>query len=96
MNNETKIFTREEICEQFGDDLTFADGFDSAIIGVACGHDSGRVVYDYEKMIEACMSQAGMSYEDSVEWVEYNTIGSYIGKETPIYVVRGPAFYHIP
>ena len=77
---------REEISEYFDDDLLFADGFDSAIIGVASGFDSGRVVYCYASMVEACMKEAGMTYEDAVEYLEYNTIGAYVGKQTPIYV----------
>ena len=36
---------REAIAESHGDDILFADGFDSAIIGVAVGNDTGRVVY---------------------------------------------------
>ena len=43
---------REELCEHFGDDLLFANGYDNAIIGVCSGHDSGRVVYSVKKMIE--------------------------------------------
>ena len=43
---------------------------------------------DYEKMIEACMKEAGMTYEDSVEWIEFNTISAYVGRNTPIYVNR--------
>ena len=86
MNEETTIPTREEICELYGDDLLFADGFDVAIIGVAGGFDSGRVVYDYDKMGEACIQEAGMTYEDSVEWIEFNTMNAYVGEQTPIYV----------
>ena len=88
MDGQTSEHVREHLSNVFGNDLLFADGFDSAIIGVADGHDSGRVVYDYEKMIEACMKEAGMTYEDSVEWIEFNTISAYVGRNTPIYVNR--------
>jgi hypothetical protein len=77
---------REELSEHYGDDLLFADGYDNAIVGVAVGFDCSRVVYNVDKMVEACMQDAGMTYEDSVEWLEYNTFGSYVGKRTPIYV----------
>jgi len=76
---------REELAGQHGDDLLFADGFDAAIIGVATGFDTGRVVYSVSKMIEACMQEAGMTYEDSIEYLEFNTFGSYVGDNTPIY-----------
>ena len=36
-------------------------------------------------MIESCMQDAGMTYEDSVEWIDFNTIGAYVGKNTPVY-----------
>ena len=77
---------REELCEYYGDDLMFADGYDDAIIGVCVGFDSGRVVYSVSKMIDSCMKEAGMSYEDSVEWLEYNTFVAYVGENTPIYI----------
>ena len=44
---------RDDLVEQFGEDLLFADGYDSAIIGVAVGFDSQRVVYSVEGMIKA-------------------------------------------
>jgi hypothetical protein len=65
-------------------DSLLADGYDSAIVGVAGGHDSGRVVYSIPKMIETCMEWAG-SYEEAVEWLEFNTLGAYVGENTPIY-----------
>ena len=64
---------REELAETHGDDILFADGFDTAIIGVACGFDSGRVVYDCEKMVEAFMKDNGCPYEEAIEYLEFNT-----------------------
>ena len=78
---------REELTDIYGDNLLFADGFDNAIVGVAGGFDSGRVVYCYASMVESCIKELGMSYEDSVDWIEYNTINSYVGEHTPIYVI---------
>ena len=76
---------REELAGIYGDDLLFADGYDSAIIGIAGGFDSGRVVYSIPKMIDSCMKGAGMDYHESLEWLEYNTFGAYVGDNTPIY-----------
>jgi|TARA_R110000744_G_scaffold110231_8_gene208003 hypothetical protein len=78
---------REELSEHYGDDLLFADNYDSAIIGVAIGFDSERVIYDVQKMIEAGVKD-GMSYDESQEWLEYNTFGAYVGENTPIYMER--------
>jgi len=85
MKKENK---RETLTELYGDDLLFADGFDGAIAGVACGHDSGRVIYDYEKMIELFMKQNNTDYHEAVDFIEFNTVGSYVGKHTPIFLNR--------
>ncbi len=77
---------REELSEHFGDDLLFADGFDSAIIGVCGGFDSGRVVYSVKKMVEVCMKELSVDADEAIEWLEYNTFGAFIGEYTPIYV----------
>ena len=75
---------REELSDSHGDDLLFADGFDSSIIGVAIGFDSSRVVYDAEKMAVTLVDE-GMSYEEAWEYLEFNTFGAWVGEKTPIY-----------
>ena len=32
-----------------------------------------------------CLTKEGMSFEDAVEYLEFNVWGAYIGKGTPIY-----------
>jgi hypothetical protein len=77
---------REELCECYGDDLLFADDFDSAIIGVCGGFDSGRVAYSVQKMITICETQWDIPYDEAVEYLEFNTINVYVGENTPIYI----------
>lgn len=57
--------------------------YDGSIIGVTT---DGRVVYDYDKMIEELMQEEEWSYEEAAEWIDYNTIGSlsYAGGHGPI------------
>jgi hypothetical protein len=45
-----------------------------------------RVVYDYDKMIEELMRDEKWSYDDAVDWIEYNTIRAlpYAGENGPI------------
>lgn len=45
--------------------------FDSVIIGV---DTDGHVVYDFDKMAESMMEEDGLTYEEAVEFIEYNTI----------------------
>lgn len=59
--------------------------YDNAIIGVTF---DGRVIYDFNLMVEELMIDDGCNYEDAVEWVEYNTIRAlpYMGNKAPIVV----------
>jgi hypothetical protein len=61
--------------------------YDSAIIGTS--HDD-RVVYSFEKMVECLVEEDGMSYEEAVEFIEYNTIRAlpYFGPNAPIVLMN--------
>lgn len=45
--------------------------FDSAVIGVDY---YGRLIYDYDRMIEELMEADDISYEDAVDFISYNTL----------------------
>ena len=75
----------EYIRDNFPDSL-LANGYDSAIIGVAGGNDTGRVVYSIPKMIEICMKELAVDYNEALEWLEYNTFNAFVGEFTPIYL----------
>ncbi len=49
------------------DDYDYADAF----IGMS---DDGRAVYSYDKMIEWLMYKENWTYEEAVEWIDYNTM----------------------
>ena len=53
--------------------LVFADGFDSCILGIMVVDEVPRVVYDKYAMVN-CMrlAEADLSFEDAVEFLEYN------------------------
>ena len=77
---------RTELADRYSSDLLFADGFDDAIIGVCCGHDSERVAYSTQKMFTICVRTMGMTTEEAWEYLEFNTFGAYVGNNTPVYV----------
>jgi hypothetical protein len=62
--------------------------YDAAIIGY--DESSGRIIYDFEKMAECLMDEDGMSYEDAIDFISYNTLRAlpYAGADGPI-VMRG-------
>ncbi|MEB3198845.1 MAG: hypothetical protein VKP62_16760 [Candidatus Sericytochromatia bacterium] len=63
------------------------DGFSLAFIGIeeTCGQPA-RAVYSYERMVELLVERDGLTYEDAVEYVEYNCVGAYVGPRTPAIV----------
>lgn len=58
--------------------------YEDAIIG--WDENSGRIIYDYEKMVECLMNEDGMEYDEAVEFIDYNTVRAcpYMGERAPI------------
>ena len=80
--------TYKEVCKYAKDQETEVKVFEnpsykSAIIGIS--YDN-RVIYDYDLMIEDLMKEEDLSYEDALEFLEYNTLRalSYMGDDAPI------------
>ena len=48
--------------------------FHTAIIGVTTDY---HAVYDYKRMVEYLMIHENFTYEESVEWIDYNTLRTY-------------------
>lgn len=61
------------------------NSYDGSIIGTTL---DGRVIYCLEMMIEELMEDEGISEEEAIEWIEYNTIRSlpYAGPKAPLIV----------
>lgn len=74
---------RDLIVEMGYEDAIVFDNpsYDSAIIGIS---DDGRVVYDYEMMIQSLMDEDDMSVEEAADFVSYNTI------RAAAYIPNGP------
>jgi len=84
MEKKTEFPNRAIVANMgFNEAIVFENpDYDAAIIGV----DSiGRVIYDLEKMTE-CLHEEGMSYEDALDFIGYNTVRSlpYMGPKAPI------------
>ena len=70
-----------------GKRMLLADGLEAALVGVGrrCGQPD-LAVYSIEKAIEVLMQDQGHSREDAVEWLEFNSIGAWVGDATPIWL----------
>tara|TARA_B100000700_G_C14992028_1_gene831799 strand:+ start:655 stop:939 length:285 start_codon:yes stop_codon:yes gene_type:complete len=73
------------------EDTRVADGFDEAVIGVAYRFGFQPVIaYDYERCVEILMSgDDGMTYEDAIDYMEYNVLGAYMGDGMPCFIQPG-------
>jgi hypothetical protein len=78
--------TREELAEQYGDDILLMDGYDDCVVGVV--EQFGRppiVCYDRELVIRKLMED-GMTQEEAEEFFEFNQIGAWAGERTPCFL----------
>mgnify|MGYP003631904264 FL=1 len=64
-----------------------ADGFDEAVIGIGerCGQKA-IIVYDALKCVKILVERDGMIFEEAREFFEFNTLGAWVGDETPMFV----------
>ena len=63
----------------------FMDGFDNALIG--CAQVGGKFpvpCYSISKIIKILMKD--MSYEEALDYLDYNILGGYLGEKTPIFL----------
>lgn len=63
------------------------NGFDEAIIGMAERINLSHIVaYDVDKMLEIMVERDGMTYEEAMEYFDYNILGAWMGEYTPVYI----------
>ena len=58
--------------------------YDSAIVG--WDENTGRVIYDYDLMVEHLMTEDGKEMDEAAEFIDYNTVRAcpYMGDRAPI------------
>lgn len=81
---------REELRElEYNDSLLFDNpSFDDAIIGYT---ETGRVIYDYDLMVESLARESNIDTHEAADFISYNTIRAlaYQPKENaPIILYR--------
>ena len=81
----SKIKEINEYAEEVEEEIIIYDEFEDAIIGLAdrFGMDTS-VAYDYDKVIKILMGD--MSYEEAVEYFDFNVIGGWVGDSTPVFI----------
>ncbi len=84
----------EDFAEEMGvEELITVDGYDEAFLGIAEGFGGTMVaVYDYNMCIQILMKN-DMSYEEAVEFFQFNTLGAYHADSQPIYLHMDPTLF---
>ncbi len=79
----------EMLKEREGEYLLFKDyDYKEAFIGLS--HDD-RAIYDYDLMVECLVQNENMSYDDAIEWIDYNTLRAldyFMDDKKPIVLFR--------
>ena len=72
--------------EQCMTGVLLADGLEDAFVGVSCGFGPNKAIYDWEKCVKIFTERDGMSYEEAIEWMDFNVTGAYVGEQTPEFI----------
>ena len=81
---------QEDITEwiiEYNEEALLADGFEEAFLGVS--EVFGRpplATYDRDKCVDILIQRDGMTYEEAVEYFNFNVTGAWVGDGTPIYL----------
>ena len=60
-------------------------GFDDAIIGLAEEFGNGpRILYSREKILQILQERDEMSFNDALDFYDFNILGMYVGEQNQI------------
>jgi hypothetical protein len=68
-----------------GEDLIVYDGLDEAFTGIGYIFHKAFVCYRKDKIIEMLMRDC-MTYDEAIEYFEFNIAGLYAGERTPVLI----------
>jgi hypothetical protein len=61
------------------------EDYDPCIVGVARRFNDTVLIYSIKAILDMHVRQ-GMEYEEAAEYFEFNTIGGWLGDQTPIFL----------
>ncbi len=78
----------DEVLKAGEESALMADGFEDAIVGITLSQPGRPVltVYDYEKCVRILVRRDKMTYEEAEEFLDFNTVGAWVGEGTPIFL----------
>lgn len=88
--DEQWIKQQEEALQRFEQDSStplLADGFEAALIGYGQQFNQTIAIYDYARCVDV-LERSGMTRLDAEEYMEYNVMGAYVGRATPVFLME--------
>ena len=82
LNYADKLSTLAELNE---DAVVFHDMAEALVGWVQRINQEPIALYDYHRCIQICMRE-GMTYEDAIEYLQFNTCGLWAGEGTPAFI----------
>ena len=76
------------------DKILLADGFEEAFMGVVESFGTApKACYNLEQCLDILMARDNMTYDEAVEYLEFNVTQAYVGEHTPAFlnVMEGPS-----
>lgn len=82
--SEEKAYSENcDLIAEMNPEALLADGYEKALIGY---DKEGRAIYDAHKCLSILVWRDGMSAEEAEEFFEFNTLGAYMGENTPQFI----------
>jgi hypothetical protein len=77
----------DSLCEMYSDALKM-DGFDNCIAGIVERFGQPPIVcYDKEKVLNTLVIEHQFSPQEAMEYFEHNQLGSWMGEQTPCFII---------
>jgi hypothetical protein len=87
MSHQEILEILKEASENSEEEILLADGLDEALIGLCQRYGQQDVAaYSFEKVISIFMERDGMTYDEAVEYFDFNVIGAWVGDGTPAFI----------
>lgn len=78
----------EQYLKERDENTLLMDNLDEAFIGFSRRiNEPLLAVYSWEKIIETLVVRDGMSYDEAIEYADFNILGAWVGEQTPIIVM---------
>ena len=71
------------------DKILLADGFEEAFMGIVESFGTApKACYNLEQCLDILMARDNMTYDEAVEYLEFNVTQAYVGEHTPAFLMN--------